>query len=295
MGLPWRSTPGWEVVAEISEQAGADVAELLLTAPEEHLRRTDLAQLAVYAAEVLALHSARDEGALAGVVAFAGHSLGEYTALYAAGALPLADSARLVAARGAAMRAAADSAPGTMAAVMGIEADAVTAMLADLAAEGGRVWLANLNEPGQTVVSGTAEGVGLLARRAAGAGAKVLPLRVGGAFHSPLMAGAIGPFAMALAATRFAGEHMPVVANVDARPHTAGADWAGLGARQITAPVLWTRSVVTLRGELGCDRFLEIGPGRTLTGLVRRISPESEAVVFAGPAPAGRAFSLPKH
>ncbi|MDT0546744.1 ACP S-malonyltransferase [Streptomyces lonegramiae] len=272
MGEAWRETGSWPVVAGISEHTGVDVEDLLLKADDETLRRTDLAQIAVFTTEVLAHREAAAAGVLGEVVACAGHSLGEYTALYAAGALPLADTARLVAARGRAMRGCAERSPGTMAAVVRLDAETVEGLAAAVREAGEELWVANTNAPGAIVVSGTADGVARLGESAVESGGKVIPLAVGGAFHSPRMAAAAAELEAALAAVEFAAEHMPVVANVDARPHTGGDTWRDLELRQLTSPVRWEQSVRTLAGELGCTRFVELGPGRQLTGMIRRIA-----------------------
>ncbi|MEU1789270.1 ACP S-malonyltransferase [Streptomyces sparsogenes] len=272
MGEAWRETESWPLVAGISEYTGVDVEDLLLKADDETLRRTDLAQIAVFTTEVLAHREAAAAGVLGEVAACAGHSLGEYTALYASGALSLADTARLVAARGRAMRACAAKSPGTMAAVVRLDEETVAGLAARTREAGEELWVANINAPGAIVVSGTADGVARLGESAVESGGKVIPLAVGGAFHSPRMADAAAELKAALAAVEFAAEHMPVVANVDARPHTGGDRWRDLELRQLTSPVRWDACVRTLAEELGCTRFVELGPGRQLTGMIRRIA-----------------------
>ena len=284
MGRAWRDTGAWPLADEISEHTGVDVGELLLTADDATLRRTDLAQLAVFGYQVIVHHEAAAAGLLGEVAACAGHSLGEYTALYAAGALPLADAARLVAARGRAMRRCAERSPGTMAAVVRLDAGAVDALTGRVRAEGPEVWVANANAPGNLVVSGTAEGVDRLAALAAESGGKAIRLAVGGAFHSPLMAAAADELRAALAAVEFAPAHTPVVANVDARPHRGGERWRERELAQLTSPVRWEESVRTLGDELGCVRFVELGPGRQLTGMIRRIAAGAATVPVESPA-----------
>ncbi|GAA2244865.1 ACP S-malonyltransferase [Streptomyces amakusaensis] len=272
MGGAWRDCASWDLVAAVSEISGTDVAELLLTAGEQTLRRTDLAQLAIFTTSLMAYREAAALGVLGGVVAYAGHSLGEYVALTASGALPYEDAVRLVAARGRGMREAAGARPGTMAVLLGVELAAVEEETAAIRADGGPgVWVANLNCPGQVVCSGVPEGLELLSEKIAVPGVKVIRIPVGGAFHSPLMGPAADDLAKALTDARFAAEHGTVVANVDARPYTKDADWADLMTRQLTSPVRWEESVRTLTGELGCARLLELGPGTTLTSLMRRI------------------------
>lgn len=285
MGGPWRDCGSWRLVEEISHHAGTDVEELLLRADGETLRRTDRAQLAVFTLGVLAFHEARATGALESVAGFAGHSLGEYVALHAAGALELGDAARLVAARGRAMRDAAEERPGTMGALLKAGGQRAEELTAAARCAGHEVWVANLNSPGQTVVSGTAEGVDHVAAAAAGHGARLVRLPVGGAFHSPLMSSAATRLGGALASVPFADVHAPVAANVDGRVRTGGvAHWPQLETQQLTSPVLWEQSVRSLHDELGCRRFVELGGGRTLSGMITRILPEAATSAAGSPA-----------
>ncbi|MGO4754318.1 ACP S-malonyltransferase, partial [Streptomyces sp. 2MCAF27] len=168
--------------------------------------------------------------------------------------------------------------PGTMAAVVRLDAETVAALAARAQEAGEELWVANVNAPGAIVVSGTADGVARLGESAVESGGKVIPLKVGGAFHSPRMADAAAELEAALAAVEFAAEHMPVVANVDARAYTGGGRWRDLELRQLTSPVRWEECVRTLAGELGCTRFVELGPGRQLTGMIRRIAKDAATV-----------------
>ncbi|MEV8597540.1 ACP S-malonyltransferase [Streptomyces sp. NPDC052012] len=284
MGEPWKETPSWELTRQISEVTGEDIPELLLHTPGERLRRTDLAQLAVFSVSVIAHAEAVRRDALGGtVVACAGHSLGEYAALVAAGALTLPAAAGLVAARGRAMRRAAEAVEGTMGVLVAAPLTEVAALTARMREDGLEVWVANVNAPGQTVVSGSAEGIDRLAVEAPSIGAKLIRLQVGGAFHSPYMEPAADALRSALKDTSFAPSHLPVVANVDAEAHSGDCDWPALGTRQLTSPVLWEQSVHTLVGPLGCRRLVEVGPGRTLAGLARRITPDTEVVSLDAP------------
>ncbi|MDI5962467.1 ACP S-malonyltransferase [Streptantibioticus silvisoli] len=283
MGEPWRSTGAWAIVEEISQCTGEDVEELLLRAPNERLRRTDLAQLAVFTVSVLALREAERLGLTEGVVACAGHSLGEYTALVAAGALSVTDAAVLVAARGRAMREAADLSRGTMAALVAAPYEDVARLVDGIRESGCPLWVANVNAPGQVVVSGSEQGVEKADAESRGIGAKLIRLPVGGAFHSPFMAPAAERLRDVLTSTPFAPRHLPVVANVDAEPHTGDGGWVELSTRQLTHPVLWERSVRTLIGPLGCGRLLELGCGRTLTGMIRRIDRDVVALALESP------------
>ncbi|MEU5366329.1 ACP S-malonyltransferase [Streptomyces sp. NPDC005925] len=285
MGAAWRDTPSWEITAEISEATGEDIPDLLLNATTEQLRRTDLAQMSVFAVEMIAHAEAVRRGAFDGpVVACAGHSLGEYAALTAAGALTLGDAAALVAKRGRAMREASGAREGTMGVLVAAPLPDVEQLVADVRERGEDVWVANVNAPGQTVVSGSVDGVGRVAEEAPSIGAKLIRVQVGGAFHSPYMAPAAEALATALKETTSAPRHLPVVANVDARAYDGDSGWTELGTRQLTSPVLWEESVHTLTGTLGCTRLVELGPGRTLAGLIRRIVPDVEVVSVDSPA-----------
>lgn len=263
MGSPWRDHPSWAVVTTISAATDRDVAALLLEADAETLRSTRNAQLAAFSLSMVILDAARAAG-LTGEGAVAGHSLGEYSALVAAGAASLEEGARLVAARGEAMQAANDAAPGTMAVVLGLEPEEVARACTGV--EG--AWVANDNAPGQVVLAGTADGVAAAGEAALALGARrVLPLAVGGAFHSPLMAAAQERLDDALAGAVLGPSRIPLVANVDAAAHSGG--WPSLLSAQLVSPVRWRESLLTL-ARLGATRFVELGPGTEMSGMVRR-------------------------
>ncbi|MBA2944513.1 ACP S-malonyltransferase [Streptomyces sp. PSKA28] len=285
MGRPWAGRPGWFLAERASEVSGRDVVELLLRADEEYLRRTDNAQLATFVLEMVILTELRQALPAAGRPAVcAGHSLGEYAALVAAGVIGFDDGVRLVAARGEAMRKACAAEPGTMAVVLGLSAGELERAAAGVREEGGRVWVANLNSPQQTVVSGDSESVARCSAAAEELGAtRVVSIPVGGAFHTPLMAPAAASFAKTLKKAEFLHGFAPVVANVDARAHRGSDDWATLLERQLTGPVRWTDSVRTMAETLHCDMFVEIGPGRTLTGLARKIAPQVTRLTVSEP------------
>lgn len=281
MGRPWVGRPGWAVVERAARAVGRDVEALLLEADAETLRRTDNAQLATFVLELVILTELAD---IVSPAACAGHSLGECTALVAAGMLSLDDAVRLVHARGVAMREAAAAEPGTMSAVLGLEPQEIEKLAAELRDEGERVWAANLNAPGNVVISGTATGVARCGEAALDHGAiRVVGLPVGGAFHTPLMAPAAGLLEGLLRTVSFAAGHAPVVANVDARPHRGGHAWRDRLLQQITSPVRWSETVPVLAGRLDCALLLELGPGRTLTGLAKRLVPETPRVNIAEP------------
>ncbi|MFC9433118.1 ACP S-malonyltransferase [Nocardia sp. NPDC057030] len=281
MGDRWRDTPQWRIVREVSEWTGHDVAELVLRTGEQQLRRTDSAQVSIFTMSLMALDYLVEHGMVGPVRACAGHSLGEYTALVAAGALAPATGARLVAARGAAMRAATRQRPGTMAAILGASGDTVEQFTAAVRAEGAQVWVANVNGPRQVVVSGTVDGVAAVTEEARKVRLKIVRIPVDGAFHTPLMAAAAPPLRDALAAAEFRPTGIRVVANVDAGLYTAER-WRDLAERQLTAPVRWT-AVIRRLSDLGCARLVEVGPSRVLAKSIGR----------SEPAPAMRYFGYP--
>ncbi len=278
MGRAWLDHPSWEVVEEATSVAGRDVARLLLDVDQEELTLSANAQLATFVLSLVVLDAVERVGIEPTLCA--GHSLGEYTALAASGALGFDEGVRLVVERGEAMHNAAEEHPGTMAAVMGADDDTVDA--ACQRAEG-EVWVANYNAPGQTVIAGTAEAVTRASAIAKELGArKVIPIPVAGAFHTSLMAPARVWLRKSLSNTPFSEPEIPVVANVDGRAHRAAADWPGLLSAQLCSPVRWRQSLETLAG-MGATRFVEIGPGGVLTGLARRTVPDALASAVATP------------
>ena len=274
MGRPWVDHESWELVDEASEIAGRDVAALLLDADADELKDTRNAQLTTFVSSLMVLDAVERLGIEPSYCA--GHSLGEYTALTAAGALSFEDGVRLVAARGEAMQGAADGRPGTMAAVLGLDVDEVVA-----ACEGvDDAWLANDNAPGQVVVAGTTAGVDAAGAAVKERGAKrVMSLPVGGAFHTPLMAPAVEGLAAALADVAFGDPRPPVVANVDAAPHASGGDWPGLLTEQLCQPVRWRPTLE----HLGADVVVEVGPGGVLTGMAKRTVPDARTLTVSEP------------
>ena len=278
MGRPWVDHPSWALVARASEASGRDVAALLLDADADELRRTENAQLSTYVLSLVVHDAVRALGVRCGVAA--GHSLGEYSALTAVEALALADGVRLVTERGAAMQAAADARPGSMSAILGGDDDLI-AEACERAA--GDVWVANLNGAGQVVIAGDPDAIAEAGAIAKELGArKVMPLPVGGAFHTPLMAPAAARLAAALQATSFADSEIAVVANVDAAPHRDGAGWAGRLEQQLTSPVLWRPSVARMVAD-GVTCFIELGPGSVLTGMAKRSAPDATVLSAADP------------
>ena len=282
VGVPWRDHTSWNVVDTASTATGTDIGALLCDADADELVDTANAQLSTYVVSVMIADALAGAGVAAAHVA--GHSLGEYSALTAAGWLPLAEGARLVQARGLAMRDAATASPGTMAAVIGIE-PAVLARIC--AAVDGDVWVANDNAPGQVVVAGSAGAIEAAGVAAKEAGARSpMPLKVAGAFHTPYMAAAQGSLDAAIDATGFvAGTAIPW-ANVDAAAHTDAAEWPGLLSAQLCSPVRWRELVAGLEAA-GVDRVVEVGPGNVLSGMVKRIAPGIERFRCSTPEQVG--------
>jgi len=265
MGEAWIDHPSWELVAEAAEASERDVEHLLLRADAEELTQTRNSQLATYVASMIVLDAVERTGI---EPAFhAGHSLGEYSALTASGVLSFADGVRLVTERGNAMQAAADTVKGTMAAVLGLDDDKV-----DLACRrvDGDVWVANYNAPGQVVIAGDPEALAEAAAAAKELGAKrVMPIKVGGAFHTPFMSPARDRLRKALADVDLRDPNRPVFANIDAQAHPEGESWAGLLGAQLTSPVMWRHTLHSL-SDAGATVFLELGPGTILTGMAKR-------------------------
>jgi [acyl-carrier-protein] S-malonyltransferase len=279
MGQAWVEHPSWEMAAEASDIAGRDLTALLLEAPMEELTRSANAQLATFVMSLVVLDAVERLGLFP--AACAGHSLGEYTALVASGALSLSDGTLLVIERGNAMQAAADERPGTMAALIGIGDDDAEAACQRAEDE---VWVANYNAPGQVVIGGTAGGITAATERAKELGArKVLPIPVSGAFHTQLMLPARARLRQALDAVEFHSPEVPVMANVDARVHTDPTEWPGLLSAQLCSPVRWRQTLEALGGR-GATLIAELGPGGVLTGMVRRTIPDVQGVAVAVPS-----------
>lgn len=270
MGVPWRDSPSWAVVDRAEAALGRPVSPLLLD-PDARLDRTEDAQLAVLLASLLAWDSLR--GRIDAPVAFAGHSLGQITALIASEALSLDDGVRLAADRARCTQAAGVRRPGRLAALMGATVEQAESACAAAGAGTRSCWVANDNAPGQVVVGGTPEGVEAATLRARQAGVKrAVPLNVAAAFHTPLMEEARTDLAPTLAATPFARPSAPVVSNLDARPHDDAEGWTDALGRHLVSTVRWRESMEAMV-ELGADLFLEVGPGAVLSGLARRTVP----------------------
>jgi [acyl-carrier-protein] S-malonyltransferase len=273
----------WE---EADEALGQRLSTLVIEGPPEELTRTENAQPAILTCSVAAWRVLQSEVGLE-PAAFAGHSLGEWSALVAAGALGLADAVRLVRARGRFMQEAVAPGDGAMAAVMGLDDEVVSAVCAEVEATGGTVSPANLNGGRQVVIAGEAEAVAEASEALQARGARrVVPLEVSAPFHCALMAPAAERLRPLLDDTRFQPPSAPVVSNVEAAPNSDPERIAGLLVKQVTHTVRWAESVEWLRGE-GIVRGVECGHGRVLAGLVRRITPELQVLPCNAPADIG--------
>ncbi|RYG46890.1 [acyl-carrier-protein] S-malonyltransferase [bacterium] len=259
------------VLDGLADALGVDLKALLFETDEETLRQTQNAQLALYTVGQMAWAALKPR--LTEEVAFAGHSVGEYAALAAAGVFEIEEGARLVQTRGRLMAEAGTKAPGTMAAVLGLD----RALLDEACREAeGIVVVANDNCPGQLVISGEVEAVGKAGEGAKAKGAKrVIPLNVSGAFHSPLMDEAARQMAVALGETKLGAPTGTVYANVTAEPVANVAAWPSLLEQQLKSPVRWTETVQHMRAA-GIDTFIECGPGNVLQGLLRKIDGEAK-------------------
>lgn len=248
---------------------GFKLSDIIFQGPDEELKKTYHTQPALLTASVALYEAFRKAGIAPDYVA--GHSLGEYSALVIAGALNFEDAVRTVRARGEFMEQAVPNGLGAMAAVLGAEREALAALCADISRETGVVELANVNCPGQIVVSGSKEGVQAVADRGKEAGAKrVIPLEVSGPFHSSLMKPASEKLAAVLEDIELQTAAVPVIANADASPVTEPARIRELLAEQVYSPVLWEDSIGRLIAE-GVDAFVEIGSGTVLAGLIKKI------------------------
>jgi len=263
----------------VDDALGVALSRIMWEGPEEELTRTHNAQPAILAhsAAVLALIGE----VLGRPAAAAGHSLGEYSAHVAAGSLPAAVAARLVRRRGELMFQAGRERPGAMAAVLGLDTALVEAACAEASSGSGVAVPANLNTPEQTVISGDPEAVARAGEGCRARGAKrVVPLKVSGAFHSPLMAPAVAGLRAALAEAGFGDPRCPVIANATAEPVTTAAEALRTLAEQLTAPVRWVECMRRAAALAPGAVFVEVGPGNVLTGLLKRIVPEARAVTL---------------
>jgi [acyl-carrier-protein] S-malonyltransferase len=271
MGRDFHASFG--VAARVYETAdkalGMPLSRLCFEGPEEELNRTNAAQLAIYVTSVAIFETLLELGKARAPDYAAGLSLGEYTALHIAGVFSFEDGLKIVKARGTLMQAAAEAAPSTMLALLGGDEAGANA-LCDEARGGDCLVPANFNTPGQIVLSGSIPACERAAKLAETKGLKAIPLKVAGAFHSPYMQAAAEQMSEVLAGIPFNTPKIPVISNVTAKPHTDTESIKRLLVQQVIAPVRWYQSIETLR-SLGVDKWIEVGPGRTLTGMMKKI------------------------
>ncbi len=263
---------------EAKEVLGYDLADICLNGPAERLNSTVISQPAIFVCSLAALESLRknDHAAEASCIAAAGLSLGEYTALVFAGAMSFREGLRVVKRRGEAMQAAAEATPSGMLSVLTLD----QAKVEELCAAGraaGHLEIANLLCPGNIVVSGSLAACEAMEKLIEAAGGRSVRLAVAGAFHTALMKPADEALAAALAQIEIRPPRVPVWSNVDAQPHTDPGEIRQLLVRQVLQPVLWEQTLRNLLAK-GCGRFYEIGPGRVLAGLLKRVQRKTECV-----------------
>ena len=270
-----------EVFDAVDTALGVGLSRIMWEGPEDELTLTHNAQPAILAHTAAALAVASPRLRQEGIAAAAGHSLGEYSAYVAAGAFSAADAARLVRRRGELMLEAGEARPGAMAAVLGLPTESVREACRNASNEGAIAVAANLNAPDQTVISGDPAGVERAGVRCRELGARrVVPLKVSGAFHSPLMAPVVDGLHEALRRTEPSDPAFPIVANASAEAVTTGTDAARLLLDQVTAPVRWVECVQAMSALAPGARFIEAGPGSVLSGLIRRILPDAETLTL---------------
>jgi [acyl-carrier-protein] S-malonyltransferase len=274
------------VFAEVDDALGQQLSALMFEGPDETLRLTENAQPALMAVSMAVIRVLASKGITIREHAdfVAGHSLGEYSALAAVGVFSLADTARLLRIRGRAMQQAVPVGQGAMAAILGLDLPTVETAAADAAA-GEVCAVANDNAPGQVVISGSVEAVNRAIELCKAAGARrALPLPVSAPFHCALMGPAAAAMEEALASVEMNKSTVPLVANVLARPIVDPAEIRGRLVEQVTGMVRWTESVQWLTGDGGVGELVEIGAGKVLTGLAKRIAPDAKAIAVATPA-----------
>ena len=257
-----------ELFEKANDILGYRITDIMFDGTDDELKQTKVTQPAVFLHSVIKAISLGDEFKPSMV---AGHSLGEFSALVAAGALNFEDGLRLVYARAMAIQKACEAAPSTMAAIVGLPDDKIEEICAEVSKEGSVVVPANYNCPGQLVISGNVEAINEACDKLKAAGAKrALPLKMGGAFHSPLMQPAKDELQAAIEKTEFSAPQCPVYQNVDGKPHTDPADIKVNLIAQLTSSVRWTSCVQNMIAD-GADDFTECGPGKALQGMIGRI------------------------
>ena len=271
------------VLSVAEEMTGLPLKKLCAEGPLEELTRVENLQPCLTAVEIICCMAAGDAGLKA--TAVAGHSLGEYPALWAAGVISLEDTFRLVHARGRLMKEAGDKNPGSMAAVVGLGRKELEELIVPLTKKGVLV-LANHNSPDQIVVTGETDLVGDLCKKAKAEGARAIPLKVSGAYHSPLMAEASGRFSEILDKISFFRPEIPIYSNVTARPESDPEKIKDLMKKQICSPVRWYEIVINMDRD-GISNFIELGPKKVLGNLIRKCLPGKSVSVFQGEDPEG--------
>lgn len=268
-----------ELFDKANEILGFEITNIMFEGTAEELKQTKVTQPAVFLHSVIKAICLGDEFDAEMV---AGHSLGEFSALVAAGALSFEDGLKLVSKRAQAMQKACEAAPSTMAAIIGMADSQIEEICASISKEGNIVVPANYNNPGQLVISGNKEAIAEACEAIKAAGAKrALPLPVGGAFHSPLMQPAKDELQAAIETTTFSTPRIPVYQNVDAKAHTDAEEIKKNLIAQLTAPVKWTYEVQQMIAD-GATDFVECGPGKALQGMITKIAKGMEGITITG-------------
>lgn len=264
-----KSVEAKEMILTAEEATGVQLSHIMFNGPEEALKQTDVTQPAIFVHSVILSSIIR----LMDADMAAGHSLGEYSALVSAGAIQYYDAVKLVRKRGELMLRAGIEQPGTMAAIMGMDSESLNEICQEVSTRN-VVQCANFNSPGQIVISGSVDGVYETMKIAKEKGAKLVrELVVSGAFHSPLMSSAKEEFKKELDSTNLYDAKFPVYANVTAKPVTKKAEIVDALYKQLDKPVLWEDTIKNMISD-GAEEFIEIGPGKVLQGLVKRINPD---------------------
>lgn len=268
-----------ELFDKANDILGFNITQIMFEGTAEELKQTKVTQPAVFLHSVIKAICLGEEF---DANMTAGHSLGEFSALVAAGALSFEDGLKLVSQRAQAMQKACEAAPSTMAAIIGLPDSQIEEICASITKEGNIVVPANYNNPGQLVISGNNEAIAEACEAMKAAGAKrALPLPVGGAFHSPLMQPAKDELQAAIEATEFNNPRIPVYQNVDAKAHTDAAEIKQNLIAQLTAPVKWTYEVQQMIAD-GATGFVECGPGKALQGMITKIAKGVEGITITG-------------
>ena len=259
---------------------GFDLLKLCAQGPEERIHATEISQPALYVSSLASLEVVKDQSpeALGQVEVAAGLSLGEYTALAFAGAMSFEDGLRVVRVRGQAMQAAADATPSGMVSLLLLDEEKVQ-QVCEKASDAGLIQIANYLCPGNIVVSGDQAACEKVVGIAEEAGGRAIPLKVAGAFHTPIMQSATEKLANVLESVQIQAPQIPVVSNVDAKTHSDAAEIREILVKQVVHPVLWEKSMNALL-EMGVEQFYEIGPGKVLKGLMKRIARKASVENF---------------